>query len=176
MAKVKVTDKNEVPGLLKEIKKLQNSVIEVGVLGDNDSHLLMVANVNEFGVDINVTEKMRAYLHTQGLHLKESTEKIRIPERSYIRKTFDTKYNKIVKEVEKGIQAVIAGRVSADRFLNLIGGVMADMVKETLVELRTPPNHPFTIKQKSTSAGKGDNPLIGKTSRLFDSISYRIRT
>jgi len=40
-----------------------------------------LAEIHERGCIIKVTPKMRAYLHSQGLHLKPSTQYIRIPPR-----------------------------------------------------------------------------------------------
>lgn len=48
-----------------------------------------IAWVHEFGCTVRVTEKMRKYLHGQGLHLKPTTEYIRIPERSFLRATLN---------------------------------------------------------------------------------------
>ena len=44
-----------------------------------------IAAVHEFGCTINVTPKMRAYLHYQGIHLKASTQFIVIPPRPFLR-------------------------------------------------------------------------------------------
>ena len=44
-----------------------------------------IAAVHEFGCTIQVTPKMRAYLHHQGVHLKASTQYIVIPPRPFLR-------------------------------------------------------------------------------------------
>lgn len=41
--------------------------------------------IHELGATINVTDKMRNYLHAQGLHLKKDTATIVIPTRSFLR-------------------------------------------------------------------------------------------
>lgn len=48
-----------------------------------------IAAIHEYGCTIQVTPKMRGYLHSQGLHLKASTNFIRIPERSFLRSTIN---------------------------------------------------------------------------------------
>ena len=48
-----------------------------------------IAAVHEYGCTIRVTDKMRGYLHSQGLHLKKTTQFIRIPERSFLRATLN---------------------------------------------------------------------------------------
>ncbi len=44
-----------------------------------------IAAVHEFGCTIQVTPKMRAYFHYQGIHLKASTQFIVIPPRPFLR-------------------------------------------------------------------------------------------
>ena len=44
-----------------------------------------IAAVHEFGCTIQVTPKMRAYFHYQGIHLKSSTQFIVIPPRPFLR-------------------------------------------------------------------------------------------
>ena len=44
-----------------------------------------IAAVHEFGTTINVTPKMRAYLHFNGLHLRKDTTHIYIPARPFLR-------------------------------------------------------------------------------------------
>lgn len=59
-----------------------------------------IAAVHEYGCTIKVTDKMRAYLHYQGIHLKASTQFIRIPERSYLRATInDPAFRKRLREI-----------------------------------------------------------------------------
>lgn len=59
-----------------------------------------IAAVHEYGCTIRVTDKMRGYLHSQGLHLKQSTQFIRIPERSYLRATInDPAFRKRLREI-----------------------------------------------------------------------------
>lgn len=54
----------------------------VGVKKGNEAN---IAAVHEFGCTIQVTPKMRAYLHHQGIHLKASTQYIVIPPRPFLR-------------------------------------------------------------------------------------------
>ena len=54
----------------------------VGVKKGNEAN---IAAVHEFGCTIQVTPKMRAYLHHQGVHLKASTQYIVIPPRPFLR-------------------------------------------------------------------------------------------
>jgi hypothetical protein len=165
---VTVEDDNNVPDILKEISKLQNKRIEIGIFGDDDSTMLMIARVHEFGVDIEVTPKMRAYLHYIGIHLKEDTDEIHIPERSFVRSAFDEKGKDMQQMGQKGIEAVLLGKEKADIFLERYGLYLRDLVRKKLRDLKEPPNHPVTAKRKGSS-----NPLVDD-GHLKRSITYRV--
>lgn len=79
------------------MKNLDQKVsITVGIQGSEaqathpDSNITMahLGAIHEFGATIQVTEKMRAYLHHIGIHLKKDTTSITIPARSFLRDTF----------------------------------------------------------------------------------------
>lgn len=57
--------------------------VKRGVKNPNNQELVNIAVVHEEGRTIEVTPKMRAYLHSRGLHLKKATTYIRIPARPY---------------------------------------------------------------------------------------------
>ena len=68
----------------------ENSVfigVKKGVKRKNnqDSEMVQIAAVHEFGCTIAVTPKMRAYLHRIGIHLKSTTQYIHIPARPFLR-------------------------------------------------------------------------------------------
>lgn len=76
--------------------KMHGNEAEVGVFGSRAP----IALVHEFGKDIAVTPRMRAYLHHIGIHLKASTTHIHIPERSFMRSTFEENKRRL-KEIIK---------------------------------------------------------------------------
>lgn len=170
---MKVKDENMVPDILEQIEYIKGKEIQVGVFGDEGSELLLKAGVNEFGAEIDVTPKMRAYLHGQGLHLKPDTDQITIPERSFIRSTFDDNIDEIENEIEKAYRRVLAGDYTGKQMLDHIGNKFVALVKKRITNIENPPNHPFTIKQKTTSAGVGDSPLID-SGQLRREINYRV--
>lgn len=49
--------------------------------------LLRIAHVQEYGITIDVTPSMRAYLHAEGLHLAAETTTVVIPPRPFIAPT-----------------------------------------------------------------------------------------
>ena len=76
--------------------------VRVGIVGKSDSRLLTYAAVNEYGANIKITPKMRKLLPLIGIFVKSETTHIVIPERSYIRATFDNK--KVFDKLKKKIQ------------------------------------------------------------------------
>lgn len=66
--------------------------------------------VHEFGAKIPVTDKMRAFLHYKGVHLKKSTTEIIMPERAWFRPTVDKARPQIITTMEKAIYKPIRGK------------------------------------------------------------------
>jgi len=162
---VKVKDENNIPKLLNIIETIRNKKILVGIF---KGEMLLIAAVNEYGAKIKVTKKMRAYLHQAGLHLRKNTTNITVPERSFIRKGYDVNLQKFVNYINKQILLLFNFKISIEQFYQRIGSFCVSKIKEFLTNLRTPPNHPFTISVKKSS-----NPLIN-TGNLRKSIIWRI--
>lgn len=87
-------NKQTIQALVNLMKDLdQKYSIRVGIIGEKaaekhpDSGLTNaeLGAIHEFGATINVTEKMRGYLHKIGIHLKKDTTSIVIPTRSFLR-------------------------------------------------------------------------------------------
>lgn len=153
---MKVSYKSKDDGFKSMIKRLEaidGTAVEVGVLEGEHKWL---AAIHEYGLDIAVTPAMRAYLHGQGLHLKDSTTHIHIPERSFLRTGYDKNRDDVMKKAKLLLQEVSAGRMSANAFIKAIGLELSGKIKDYAVELDSPPNHPFTVDRKGTS-----NPLVG---------------
>ena len=131
----------------------------------------MIANVHEFGCSIPVTNKMRGFLaYNYGVHLKRDTKVIKIPERSFVRSSFDNKSNDVHKKGEDLIGKVVEGTLSARAFYELLGQTCADTIREYMVnEVKSPANSEMTIAAKESS-----NPLVDK-GQLAAAITYEIR-
>jgi len=156
--------------LKKQLKILSKSVINIGILGSEDAKIIMIASVNEFGAEINVTDKMRGFLASQGLYLKRSTTEIKIPERSFIRRTADEKQRMIVTFIQKQYDKLFRGEINANQLLDAIGVYCEGITKKTLVDLTEPANHPFTLARKSPKT----NPLVN-TGTLVGRISFEVK-
>jgi phage gpG-like protein len=164
---VKIKGLNELEKkIIKSIDK--NLVLKVGVFGSQDSDMVMIASVHEFGKQITVTDKMRYFLGYSGLWLKKATQYITIPERSFLRSTFKDKKQNILRGIKENIKKVIAGIYTQEIFMSRLGEAIQMFVKEKITAGIEPENHPFTIENKKSS-----KPLIG-SGRLRDSIRYEV--
>lgn len=159
------TVKNQFPSMIAQMEAMDGRKVKVGALSGGHAWL---AGIHEYGCTIPVTDKMRAYLHSQGLHLKQSTKVIKIPERSFLRNGFDENNKKILNHTDLLIRQVLSGKMSVDTMLDSCGKDFAGAIKEYLIDLSKPANHPFTIEQKR---GKS-NPLVN-TGSLSESITWK---
>ena len=160
------TIKNDLPKVTQTLEALSKKRIEVGAIQGEHAWL---AAIHEYGCEITVTPKMRAFLHYQGLHLKDSTKIIKIPERAFLRRSHDEKGEDVLKKCERALGLVVSGKMSLEQYLDMVGRDYVTMIKEFIVELDSPPNHPYTVEQKGS-----DNPLVS-TGGLIESISYRVK-
>ena len=161
--KVKV---NKLPNVSQTLETLNGRKVEIGAIQGDHAWL---AGIHEYGCNIEVTPKMRAYLHAQGLHLSKDTKYIKIPERSFLRNGHDENAQEIMDNCAKAIVQVVEGKMSIDTFLDMCGQQFTSAIQDYATDLKKPPNHPFTIKQKGSS-----NPLVDSGQMIEQSISWRI--
>lgn len=159
------TTRNEFPRMETNIRGLNKSIV-CGVLGGGESAWL--ASIHEYGCEIQVTDKMRAYLHSTGLHLKATTTHIKIPERAFLRNGYDENKDEVLNKVEQIIGDVIGGNMTESQFYDVIGLLLSSKIKDYARELDSPPNHPYTVDKKGSS-----NPLIS-SGEMIGSITYRV--
>lgn len=167
-----VEDKNGVPALLDRLRELESYQVAVGILSKSGGEMLMIANVHEFGCTIPVTDKMRGFLaYEYGIHLKKSTRVIKIPERSFVRSSFDNKRNQVSDKGEDLIAKVVDGGLSARAFYEMLGQTCADTIRDYMVnEVNSPANSEMTKSIKGSS-----NPLVDK-GQLAAAITYEVRS
>lgn len=158
------TRKNKFPEMERAAAELNGRRVNAGVYGEQ----AWLAGIHEYGCRIKVTDKMRAYLHRQGLHLKKSTEYVTIPERAFLRNGYDLNRDGIVDSAENILPAVLDGSMDTDGFLEMVGMALSSCIKDYATSLDSPPNHPFTSGQKGSN-----NPLVD-TGDMIDSITYEV--
>jgi hypothetical protein len=163
-----IRDKNNIPEVIRALRKLHNKTIKVGVFGSDDSELVTIARVHEYGAEIPVTPKMRAWFAANGFPLKKETTVITIPERSFLRSGYDENKDEIIDKVKQLLPSVLEGNVNPQLFMEMIGLEFAGLIQKKLRNLRDPANSSMTIERKGST-----NPLID-TGRLVGSIRHEI--
>ena len=95
---------------------------------------------------------------------------VKIPERAFMRGSFDKKKRKMSEQAEELINGVLTLKYDAKTALNMIGQTIVTQVQAYMTQLRQPPNSQVTANNKNSS-----NPLIDD-GHLRDSITYKIRS
>lgn len=148
---IRITDRNRIPQLITSLRELKRYTVEVGVFGDEDSFYVMIASVHEFGVTI-----------------LKGTGSIVIPERSFMRTTFDEKEAEWIQFAKRQLKNVLEFKIDARTMYERLGARMVGDIQVKITDLNAPPNAESTIKQKGSS-----NPLIDDGD-LRRRITYRV--
>lgn len=138
--------------IIKEVKLIHKSFVSVGVHQDaknydNGTSVVEVATHNEFGTP---------------------NAAFPIPERSFIRSTYDENYQRIMDSLMHGFWAITLGQKTAKKVLGKIGNDIKEKTKKKMETLSSPANAKSTIKAKGF-----DSPLI-HTRHLKSSIAKKV--
>lgn len=195
-------DFKRLTNLMKDLGKSYS--IKVGIIGskaqekhpDSDLTNADLGAIHEFGATINVTDKMRRYLASQGLHLKKDTTQIVIPARSFLREPL------LGPDGKKALLKEVINRYLSDsREINASGADIKylENISELLalaavqrVQGATDKNgvtkvegafdtggfgqwQPITEFTKQHRIGDSNNPPLDSTGVLKNSISYEVK-
>ena len=155
--------------ILKDTEKIKGASIEAGLFGEGNNAADNIAYrgfINEYGLEIIITEKMRGYLHVIGIHVRKATDKIVIPSRPFMRQAFENNQGKLFEYIEKWYTDVIEGKMTLHVFFSKIGVLMTSHIKMSIRSGGWTKNHPITIERKGSS-----RPLIDK-GEMIDSIKF----
>src|SRR5690606_9744000 len=172
-----VTDVNRIPKVLAQLNRLKARKVEVGIFEDAPS-LVNIAAMNEFGVDVPVDAKVHRHLRMLAREhgaptetLPREGERLRIPERSFLRATLDEREDDVAEAAPEHIAAMMEGETDAYQAAQAIGRVLQEAVIERVARgTDFAPNDPFTIALKGHA-----RPLIGKTGVLETTQGIRLR-
>ena len=166
-----ILDTSKVAEVLERIRLLESMYVKAGILSKVGGEMMTIANVHEFGCDIPVTDKMRGFfIYHFGVALREDTEVIKIPERSFIRSSFDSKVDQVGDQGERLLDQVVNGDLPVRAFYDLLGQTSVNAIRNFLIQnVTSPANVALTIANK----GGKSNPLVD-TGRLVGSIDYEI--
>lgn len=96
-------------------------------------------------------------------------KQVKIPERSFMRESFDANIGKIQKYVDKELFRVLDFELSPNEFYNKLGTFCVSLIKKYMTTLKNPPKSPLTLASNPNKT----NPLID-TGRLRASITFRV--
>lgn len=173
-----IRDINRIPQLRKDFGKTNKRRVEVGIFDDAPS-LVKIGVLNEFGtrvrVDATLARGLRALAEKNNYptdNLPKEGEELIIPERSFMRSTFDEEADDIARDGHEYVHEWASGTWwSADHMLRTLGRRMQLSVVETVASgSGLAPNDPLTIAVKGH-----DRPLIGKTGVLETTKGIRVR-
>lgn len=205
--KVKVKDKNRMPEVLRELQFINGHKVQVGVFGEEDSWIVMVASVHEFGATIrpkrakaltiplkpevrdkrardipgifrlkaskDSNEKGNILARKKGKGIEALfflAKKVVIPERSFLRSTFDEEKPKIDNMVQKMLVQVYAGKMTGEQLLNRLGLYLQSRVQAKIRSIKSPPKSGLTM----AAEGPGKTKPLLDTGRLLQSITYQV--
>jgi len=156
----------------KEHKRLDGVKIEVGLFGSGNSpenNIAARGAVHEYGARIKITEKMRAFLHAIGIHVKASTMFINIPSRPFMRNAFDSNIRVLKKFIEVQYKKLLNDEIELDKFFKRIGVFHEGQIKGSIKTGSYTRLHPATIAKKGSS-----KPLID-TGVMLNGVKYKIK-
>jgi phage gpG-like protein len=153
---MKVEDHNFTKGLLKNLKEVSVREIRVGVLGSNAQEQ----------VTDEITMAGLAAVHEFGTDRAGRNRNVTIPERSFIRATWDDK--KIMRKAAKKGREVYKRFASPAQITDGIGALAASAVKQKIQSNIPPALKPATVRAKGSSVALVD------TGRLINSIDFEV--
>ena len=182
MTEIKINiDKGKIKNLIDGLA--DKKAVKVGLIagkgGDDiiseDMDLAGIGAVQEFGATIQVTDKMRAWLHYNGLHLKASTTTINIPVRSFLQMPLEDK-KRLFKNITKNIDFddlidYVEKTGDLESLAVMIGAGAVETINEAFDSSgfgQWEPDSSFTTSRKGSSL-----PLQN-TGKLRQSISYEV--
>ena len=166
--------------------------IKIGIIGkeatqkhpDSDLTNAELGAIHEFGATITVTDKMRNYLHSQGLHLKKDTMTVVIPTRSFLRMPLMSAEGK--KELLNVVKSQLSSEFKAAELKSDTANKILDDTVHLLAETaylkvimafetggfgKWAPISKFTSKRRKNAG----NPPLTDTGDLRQSIFYEIK-
>ena len=157
--------------LLNRLQKLKKGKVEVGWLEgltyDNGMPVWKVAEINEFGATIKVTDKMRGWFLYNGFPLSKNTTEIHIPARSFMRSTEDEKKEEWSNVINSRLVKVFSGELTIEQALEQLGIKIKADIQEKIASSVPPPNAPMT------QIRKGKNTPLIDSGLMLNSITFK---
>lgn len=161
-----------------ELRALGEIQVTVGVHGDAGEKLVKIATINEFGsrawrpswkqayflgllivlgrrprtagARMRATREQRAHAFAIARKLRGRT--LQIPERSFLRSTFDRELAKLEEGMSRMALKVASGELTAAEAAQKFAvGLAEPLFRKGLLAVQEPPNAPLTVKLKKSS-------------------------
>lgn len=147
--------------LFKRLKSLKNAKVTIGWFEDtkylDDTPVHKIAEIQEYGATIKVTDKMRKWFAAQGYPLNSHTTEIHIPPRSFIRTTIDEKSKEWAEQFRNNFKSMIEdGDLTLEQVFKKLGIRISTNIKQKISQIKEPPLSQMTIAMKNGN----DKPLI----------------
>lgn len=159
-------DKKQYRKHKQQAQKLSRSRAEVGWIGDREQ--VLKAIFNEYGANIPVTDKMRKKLLTMGVHLRDDTHFISIPERPFLRAGYDAYEGALNKLMRSLVEQALSGTITPERALERAAKELRRHIQQHIERGSFAPNSELTKKLKG-----GNHPLIDEK-KLMDTLEYEV--
>lgn len=121
---------------------MSNKKILIGIVGEADSEVVKIAHAHEYGDG-------------------------KLPERSFIRASFDADQEKLGTIVTGSVNKVLSEQISAEAAANAIGAQAAQLVQNFIDDNRVKPQSDFSKKTQHTT-------LYETGTHIRDRIAYKI--
>lgn len=125
---------DDIETILKEFERvkaacqqMEGKKIRVGIVGAQSSEVLTIAHAHEYGVPG------------------------KLPERSFIRKTFDADQDKLQSIVAGALVKMLGGKITPDGAAQSIGAQAAQLVQNFIDDNRVKPQSDFSRKTQKTT-------------------------
>lgn len=123
-------------------REMAGKKIVVGIVGEADSEVLKIAHAHEYGTG-------------------------KLPERSFIRASFDADQEKLGEIVTGSVNKVLSGQTTADAAANAIGAQATQLVQNFIDDNRVKPQSDFSKKTQNTT-------LYETGTHIRDRIAYKV--
>ncbi len=156
---IEVIENGSWADLIKSFRAVKDASVEIGIFKDAGSKILLKARVNEFG-------------SRRQINLGKKTIEIVIPERSFIRSTFDDPktIQEVVAVANEAMEKFIQGGGNVLGILDAIGGSIVTAIQTRIKSGIEPKNTKGTLRKKKM---RSSTALIN-TGEMLDHIEYRI--
>ncbi|MGL5582392.1 MAG: hypothetical protein ACRDCE_15710 [Cetobacterium sp.] len=143
---------------LKKMNKRKNVYFQTGVFGSDDSEIVKIAAIHEFGGEIKV--KKNRYVPVLGVTLKAGTI-ITMPSRKWLTITFERNRETIDRIIKANLKKIAEGKLTVEGSNEIIAVALSSLTKKEMGNGVTKPKH------------REGQPMVD-TGRLRQSIGTKV--